>query len=503
MSTTESIRARRSVLLSRLLRWGFPLLSVFVALLGQVIIPRLLQLGLSEQAYTAYVAVLAVSAYIGMAEGGLFASVLRELSALHGAGRIEGFVAEMRRARLMFTIISVAGLCLAGVFLRSVLTATAASWPEASTASFEMASWCFLATTALGMGCGAYHTSVLYATGRLLAGQVVSLLHGTVPPITLIIALLLGRDLTDGLFVMSVAIGVLALGRLAHATVTFLRVGRGVKRVPPPTKLSKIVTAGLALRVAESLPQSAYPHVLTLLAATVVPIVVPARTFANACRLVSQQFVNLLNVHVTRRLAGDGSLRERGVGEYRLASDFLSSLQLLLLGMAAAGSELVFRLWLPNQADQIVRVLPGFLVEQALLSASLPVTVAFMAEGRLRTMGGIRIGGVVLGLLALVVGLKSHPYDAFGFALALAALPPFAMGAWLEVRGFSQLRFEPSVLAPRYGVALLVAGLVAFYRLAPYPVAAAVILVASVRLLPSSWRVWRALRSGQTATHAA
>ncbi len=63
-------------------RWGFPLISFATILVTQIVIPRLLQFRLGEGQYVAYVAVFAVVTYLGLADGGMFISVMRELSDL-------------------------------------------------------------------------------------------------------------------------------------------------------------------------------------------------------------------------------------------------------------------------------------------------------------------------------------------------------------------------------------------------------------------------------------
>jgi hypothetical protein len=494
VAAKQSAQASRSVLWSRLLRWGFPLVSVGVVLLAQVVIPRILQLGLSEAAFTAYVAVTSVAGYVGFAESGLFASFVRELSALHGAQKRDEYAAEFRRARMAFAITPIIGMAIALAFLGSAVTAASSSWPEASEPRFLWASLAFLVATALSMGCGSYHSSIVYSTGRLLFGQVANLIQGTVPMVAVVITLVVAKDMILALWVLAGTTTVISVVRLVHATWLFRRESEGTKPAKAPTPLGTVVTAGLALRAAESLPQSAYPHLLTVLAAAVVPVVIPARTLGNGCRLISQQFVNLMNVHITRRLSGGDALRARGVREYGLAATFLSSLHLTLVGAIALIAEPVFRLWLPNQAGAVVAVLPGFLAEQALLSAALPCTTLFTAEGRLRSVGVIRLVGVVLGIVLLVFGLPHYPRVVFGYALALSQFPLFLSGMWFEARVFERIRTPPRVLAMRYGPSFLAAVLCFFYAQHPLPVAVALAIIGLSRLPTSMLAVWSALR---------
>ncbi len=54
-------------MLPRLAVWLLPAISVSFAMVSQFIVPRLLQLGLSEAYYTGYIAITSVVAYVGLA----------------------------------------------------------------------------------------------------------------------------------------------------------------------------------------------------------------------------------------------------------------------------------------------------------------------------------------------------------------------------------------------------------------------------------------------------
>src|SRR5690606_35408996 len=99
-----------------------------------------------------------------------------------------------------------------------------------------------------------------------------------------------------------------------------------------------------------------------------VPVLIPARTLANASRLVPQQLVNLLSVRLTRQRAGSAESRARGEFDYNVAARFLWAIHCLQIAAVALGAELIMKAWLPAQAPHITAVLPGMLAEQLLLS---------------------------------------------------------------------------------------------------------------------------------------
>jgi hypothetical protein len=344
---------------------------------------------------------------------------------------------------------------------------------------------------------------MLFATGRLLAGQALTLLASTLPVITLIVALVVTRDVSAGIAATAVATFAIALGRLAHAHAIFSRETKGVARAAAKTSLGSVITTGLALRTAELLPNSAYPHALAVFASGEVPSAIPARTYANACRIVSQQFVNILHVHITRRMAGTDAERRRGLSEYALAARFLCSCQLVLVGLAACAADVVVALWLPNQRDAIQEALPGLLVEQALLSASLPVWISLIAEGRMRLLGGVRLSGALAGLALLIPALLMWPPQALGLACAVSAVPLFVFGALWEGRWATRLQLPWRVVATRYLPALVAALLCAGFRAAPLAIGGVVVLMGAA-WLPSSLRgIWGVLRASPAAAGGA
>jgi hypothetical protein len=248
-----------------------------------------------------------------------------------------------------------------------------------------------------------------------------------------------------------------------------------------------VVGPGALLKLAEVLQSASYPHLLTVLAPWVVPGAIPARTYANATRLITQQFVNLLQVHVTRGLAGDEPARIRARENYALASTFLTSLQLLEIAGAAALASAVFSVWLPNQVEHVRVLLPGMLAWQALLAACLPTDILFIAAGHMRTLGFVRLGSTALGLVT--VGLASAPLGraALGFGLALAALPLALFGLWGELILLKNEAPPRAVTLRRYGLALAAALGCLTFRASPW-LAAAICAITALPGLPTSAR---------------
>jgi hypothetical protein len=467
---------------------------------SQILVPRILQHDLSAGAYVSYVAVTSLAAYLGLVDGGMLLAIARELSVLHGVGDRARFGGEARRARRVFTAIALAGWTVAAVGLSSALAASESAWSGAASASFRASVVAVLVAAGLSMGAGSYHSVALLATGRLLAAQVFTVAALLLPMLVLVAALLRYRDLTLAFFGSAAVTATIAAWRASDAHRCVRAETRGVAPADPPTPLLRLVTAGAALKAADVLPASAYPQLLSVRAPELVPTGVPARTYANGCRMLPQQLLNLLQVHVTRRMAGGDAERGRGEREYAAAASSLAAFHLLALSAAAAFAVPVFRLWLPASADQVVRYLPGLFAEQALLGASLPCSILFTATGGLRTLGLVRLGGAALGLAVFLTALGSWPEAAYGIGFAASALPLYALGGWAELRparGFPRPR-GPTLA--RYLAGAVAAAACGAYALRPALVAA-VLALCGAALLPASLRAfWRTLRELKRGT---
>ncbi len=421
--------------LAAVARWGFPLVTLVVGVAVQIALPRILQLGLSETEYVVYVAVTALAAYAELADAGFQISVTRELSALHGAGKSAVFLGEARRAARIFAVVIVVAMVVVGLGLSSVLGTTRQLWPGATEPGFVLSVVALLAATCLTLGLGGLHSSLLLSTNRLLSSQAVSLGATVLPLGALVVGLVSSRSLPVGLFAQAATMGTITLLRALHAGLLLRKAASEVSPRPPEASLGKVLGAAVALKVSGVLAVAAFPHLLSVLAAPLVPTAIPARTYAAACRLVSQQFAYLLQVHVTRRMAGGGSDQARGTADFRVSAGLMTAVHLVQVGLAAAVVVPVFRLWLPPRADEVVAFLPGILAEQVMLSVTLPCSILYAAADRLRTQGLVRIVGVALGIAALVIALPHWKSAAFGLALAVAETPLFLVSLWAELRG--------------------------------------------------------------------
>jgi hypothetical protein len=496
-----SARAERLRVLGTLSRWGFPLVGLATTLASQISLPSILQRRLSIGEYTAYVAVTSLAAYLGLADGGTLISVLRELSALHGAGDRARFAGEVRRARRVFSVIALVGCAVAAIGLTSTLRAATAAWAGAATTSFRASVLEVVATTALGMGIGSFHTALQFSTGRLLAGQVVGLLSSLTPLVVLLIALFVARDLSIGFHVFAGTQLLVAIWRARDAHQLARRECGGVTPTPPPIALHHLLTAGFTFKVSDVLPTSAFPNLLAVRAPAFVPTGIPARTYANACRIVPQQFLNLLQVHATRRLAGSEAERRQGEREYSESASLLCATHLCALAVAATLAVPVFRLWLPASADRVVAYLPGLLVEQALLAAALPSTVLLMARGRLRAIGSIRLFGALIGLGVFVATLSFAREAAYGIGFAASAAPLYLFAGWVELRPPADFPKPDIRTFARYGLALTASVACSLYAQRPLLCSVAMIGCA-LGLVPSSARSgWRLLRELRGAPH--
>jgi hypothetical protein len=479
--------------LARLATWGFPAVSVGLTVASQVVVPRFLQLGLSEAEYTAYVALTSVAAYVGLGEGGVILSLLKELSSLHGAGDREGFIAELNRSRWIFALAALLGGAIAGGALFSLLAAEQA-WPGMKSPGFVLGASALVLAGMLELAFGNFQTALLFSTGRLLAAQIATIATTLLQLAALVGALAVTRSLLVGVLAQASLLMIVAAVRGAHAMWLFRREARGVAVKKPAAPLGRLLGSGALLRLSDVLHNASFPHLLSQLAPAFVPGAIPARTYANAARLVTQQLVNVLQIHVARGLAGDGQAKIAARAQYSAAAMFLTSVQLLQLAFIAAVAPLVFRLWLPNQAPFLAEVLPGLLTWQALLAASVPTEVMLFAGGDIRALGLARLAGIPLGLGTIALSLASLGRLAFGVGLAASSLPIFFYGLWGELGPMRSLGAGPARTAHRYGAALVAAVACAAYRQHPHLVA---LLTAACGLvgLPASVRsIWRLLR---------
>lgn len=492
----------RAGLLAPFVTWAFPLVGLATVLGSQVLLPRILQHGLSPGEYVSYVAVTSLAAYLGIVDAGMLLAFVREMSVLHASGDRARLRGEARRARRVFTAIALAGWAVAAVGLPSALAASEGAWKGAADPAFRASVVTVLVATGIAMGAGSYHSLVLLSTGRILAAQVVTVAELLVPLVILVAALLRYRDLTLAFFCSAAATAGIAALRASDARRCLRAETHGVAPAEPLTPLVRLFTAGAALKAADVLPASAYPQLLSVQAPELVPTGVPARTYANGCRLLPQQLLHLLQVHLTRRMAAADDDRRRGEREYAAAASSLAALHLLALAAAAAFAVPVFRLWLPASADHVARYLPGLLAEQALLGAALPCSILFTAIGRLRTLGLVRLGGAVLGLAVFLIALRSWPEAAYGIGFAASAVPLYALGCWAELGaapGFP--RASGNTLA-RYLSGFVAAAACTAYAAWPTLVAC-ILAVCGAALLPASLRtLWRAFREARQATAA-
>jgi hypothetical protein len=487
--------------LGRLVRWGFPLLSVATLIATNVLVPRLLQLRLSDGEYIAYVAVMAVASYMSLADGGLQWSITREMSAAHGSGVRARFAGEVRRARRAFAAMTAVGCVIAAIGAATAYRAMEAAWPGAASPAFRVAVALELLGCCLVLGLGGFFSVLYYSTGRLLAGQLTGFVATLLPLIVLIVCLALTRSLTSSLFahagtMMAIA---LTLGYLARGL--WRKETEGVEAAEPDTSLGAILGAGLALKFADVLPTSAFPHLLSVTAPEYVPAGIPARTYIGAGRMIVQQFLSLLQIHVTRRIAAGEDGRLQGFAQYRAAATFLTAIYLVQLGAAAALVQPVFRLWLPMRAGEVTAYIPGMMLEQSMLAAALPSSIAFTAVGRLRTYGTVRLAGVLLGLGTFLISLPYSAEAAFGYGLAASAFPPFLLGAYSELAPLPGFPARSPSAILRYALAALCAAACFLYAAHPL-VSSLTICACGLALLPrAALALWRMFR-GVTPTEA-
>ncbi len=474
----------------RYLVWTLPAFNVLIAIAAQILVPRILQLGLSERDYTTYIALTSVSAYVGLGEGGVLVSLLRELSARHGAGDRAGFFLEARRSRKLFVIAALIGGVLATTALATQTHALGdrGGWFLAGALALVLAAMADVAF-------GSFQTAMLYSTGRFLVGQLAGAATVVVPMTSLVVALLVTKNLTTAIWAQAFAWFGLSCARGVHAASVYRSETKGIEPVGTTSPLVTVVGPGALLKLSEVLQTASYPHLLSVLAPAFIPGAIPARTYANATKLVTQQFVNLLQVHVTRELAGDAEARARARTNYELAATFLTSSQLLQLAVAAALAKPVFHAWLPNQEPYLATLLPGVLAWQALLAACLPADILFVATGHMRLLGMIRFVATAVGLATVAVTLGVAGRAALGVGLCVSAMPLFGFGLWGELSLLQEVAPPRWQTILRYSLALAAAVSCTTFGSHPWLAAATCGGAALVGLPRSARKLWRLIRN--------
>jgi hypothetical protein len=473
------------------MNFSVPLISFVFAAALQWVIPSLLQTKLSVAAYSAYVVVFSAAGIIGMADGGLALPVLRELTALHGRTAFSQYVGELIRSNRIYLLAAAVGLVAGVVALLSAQPSLAAAWPPARHAPFILSAGAYLLAIAFRFWSSTIYFVMLSSTGNYIFGQVVGIVNLVVPAVLLCIALVVWRDLTVALWISASSIAIQGLVEAFAAWRLFRRDFAGVPPSRPPRSLGELVSDGLTIRIGEQLVVNGFPYALTLLAVALVPVAVPARTISNSCRLISQQFVSLLGVRITRLIAQSGADPSAANHEYHMSAAALGSFHLLMVGLVDLAARPIFELWLPGVASTVHPYLPSLMADQVLLSAALPSSVMFLAHGHLRAWGISKLVGALFGLLVLVMAIHAAPQAAFGLAHLAATVPTFAICAWAEVRGrwdFPIAGGEPQL---RYGRALVLAVAYVGYSEKAWWVSAITIGTSLPSLMNAAWAYWR------------
>jgi hypothetical protein len=478
MADSDASGSSRSERRVALLRWGFPFIILLSTLSGQILLPHILQLHLSDGEYVTYIAVAATAAYLPLADAGMVVAVQRELSFLYGAGDKRAFAGEAQRAKRIFLFIGVACFVIAGIGMWSTFVAIDNVFPQTTSTTFRLSVIALLAATAFHVPIGGLHTIIQLSTGRLIAGQATGVLTIFGPLLALIVTLLATRDLALGLYANAIAVAVVAVWRKLDTTRILRIETAGIEPTPPRAHVGKLLLSGLPIKAAEVLPSSAFPHALSVSGPSLVLSAVPARTYANACRLVPQQFTAVLFSHLTRRMAGGPEEKKRGYREYAISATCLSAVHLIAVGVLGLIAVPVFRIWLPGREADIPSFLSALFVEQALLSAAIPSTLLFAVWGRLSVLGFVQLIGVIAGLAIFLLVVPIWPKAAFGIGFAAAASFVFILGALAELR--SEFRTVRGVA--RYASAMVAAVACALYARWPIAMSLAVLACASIHV---------------------
>jgi hypothetical protein len=270
---------------------------------------------------------------------------------------------------------------------------------------------------------------------------------------------------------------------------------RHIERGIPQRSFSTMLSDGLALKAGDSLSLYGFPHALTILNVALIPAAMPARTLANSCRQISQQFVTLLELHATRRMSQPGPAN---FDEFHIAASAISSFHLVCVGFVDLSAGLIFSVWLPHLAPTIRDYLPGLLIEQVLLSAVTPSSSLFVARGKFRLLGLSKLAGASLGICVLGIIVNFTPRAAFGIAYAASTIPFFALGCWGELKGLHDFPAPTLATWLRYGRAIAIATCYLFYPVAPLVAPTLALALSLPSLAHASWSVFKRFSGSYT-----
>jgi hypothetical protein len=463
--------------------WTLPLVSLAFSLLAQFVLPRVLLVQMSAAEYTVFVAVTAISGYVGLSDGGSRLPILQELASLHAAGDTRRFLAAARRAARLYAVTSMVGVIVTGAIALTSLSALAREWPPATSAMFKFAVLAMIFGEGTGVATAPVHDGLLSGAGRLIASQLV-LLGVVIARLSgFLVPLLMFRDLESALFGQALVTTITSCARGAHSALIYRSESHGLgtadvlDAADGLRPLHAVAVDGVLLRVAESYPVSLLPHVLSVTLPALVPILVPCRTYANGCRMLNQQFVYLLQVHITRRAAGDAASNARGKAEYEASALLMTGTQLVLVGVAAAAAKFVFALWLAGFGENPSLFLGALLAEQTLQAIVLPGSVLAVARGQIRQWGQLQLVGACASMGVYFLMMSHYPRWAFGVALFVGSFPRAACSVWWELS--TKYRFARL----RAGGVVVAAALAFSLQLGPLAVAAGIIAIGAATLL--------------------
>ncbi len=261
---------------------------------------------------------------------------------------------------------------------------------------------------------GSWCTAVDCGRERYLRIQVFGLARTLVTTAGVALLALGGLGPARALIIVSFAQVVLELSRFV---VTRAGEPRDVKEAVPARQVLREGRGSLVYAFAVTTQNGLQPYVTAALSPSVVSVAVPGRTLANSTRTLSTAIFNVVWVPVAARFAEltDGPRRH---AFWSRNAPLLSLVQLAGVAALLALAPLVVPHWLPSKADDILRLLPLYCVEQGAYAASLPVLVLALANGRFGLLGAVTLASATVSIVGTLVFVPSH--GAVGFAAANA-----------------------------------------------------------------------------------
>ncbi len=458
-------------------------ISLAVTLVVQLITPRVLLRAWSEQGYAFTIAIQGFTSYISIADAGVQAVLSRTLLADNDRGDDDLFGARARAgARALGALAAsatIVTLIAASVLVSSRLTRLGGG-NEPTFLTFAIVATGVGAAVALG----GWSTAIECGRGYFARTQGFTAMRIALGGLSMPLMAALGASPSKAL--ISTSILTTSFDFVRALLATRLLPNKGATQISA-MHLAWTSRGSFLYSVAGPTQVSLQPAVAALANASSVAAAVPARTLANAAKLLSTAVTNSIWVALSRDFS-DNHVSDQTANRWKTISLRLTTLHLAATTALLVLGPLILPLWLGPHAPNAARVLPLFLTEQAALAAIGPSILLWHARGEFGQLARIQILGAIVAVIATPFAAQRYGGFGVGAASAIALVTiTVPMLLFRESQFWSAMKLSPMVMmGPRtFGAASI--ALCAFLSVV-YPAAVWCALVGFAVLLAASWR---------------